>query len=157
MDQINNMIIVTPPKKITDNSAPVLRQKDDLDNDMLNQDLLKYTELERDLLKENDKLNKNFLESDYLVDFIIIANSQMLGDELDEFNKLLPKYDPRSGLKFNVENDFITLNREALNSYLEVKLPTTTSATLRLQQENTDIRQMVNSAGTTTITIKQSN
>jgi hypothetical protein len=157
MDQINNMIIVTPPKKITDNSAPVLRQKDDLDNDMLNQDLLKYTELERDLLKENDKLNKNFLESDYLVDFIIIANSQMLGDELDEFNKLLPKYDPRSGLKFNVENDFITLNRESLNSYLEVKLPTTASATLRLQQENTDIRQMINSAGTTTITIKQSN
>ena len=156
MDQINNMIIVTPPKRVAESAATVVRQKDALDEDLLGRDFLKYDELKKNYLEEDNKLAKNYLETDYLVDFILIANTQILGSELDEFSQLLPKYDPRTGLKFFVENDFVYLNRESLNAYAEIRVPTTSAVTTRFAQDGVDIKQMVNSAGTTTITIKQS-
>ena len=123
---------------------------------MLGRDFLKYDELKKNYLEEDNKLAKNYLDTDYLVDFILIANTQILGSELDEFSQLLPKYDPRTGLKFFVENDFVYLNRESLNAYAEIRVPTTSAVTTRFAQDGVDIKQMVNSAGTTTITIKQS-
>ena len=156
MDQINNMIIVTPPQRVSESAATVVRQKDALDVDLLGQDFLKYDGLTKNYLEEDNKLSKNYLDTDYLVDFILVANTQIMGNELDEFSQLLPKYDPRTGLKFNIENDFVNLSRESLNSYAEIKVPTTSALTTRFAQDGIDIKQMVNSAGTTTITIKQS-
>jgi hypothetical protein len=157
MDQINNMIIVTPPRRVAESAATVVRQKDALDDDMLNKDFLKYDELKKNYLEEdNNRLSKNHLDTDYLVDYILVANTQIMGNELDEFTQLLPKYDPRTGLKFAIENDFLFLHRESINSYAEIKVPTTSAVTTRFTQDGVDIKQMVNSAGTTTITIRQS-
>jgi hypothetical protein len=86
-----------------------------------------------------------------------VSNSQLLGNELTEFNGLLPKYNAASGLKYFVENDYVTMYRETSSSYAEVKVSTNNNLTLNITQENITITQMVNSAGTTTINIKQGN
>jgi hypothetical protein len=158
LDQINNMIIVTPPKTATQETQ-IQRTKafNFLDEDLLGKDLLVFSKLDENKLDQYNKLNRNFLEVDYLLNLLDVASSQLLANELAEFNALLPKYNPASGLKYYVENDFVTLYREAVNSYAQVTVNTLDSTTIKITQEGIEIKQLVNSAGTTTITIKQSN
>jgi len=157
LDQINNLIIVTPPRQAVTQETTVIKGYNFLDEDLLGQDLLAYGELSKDYLKEYNKLDRNYLDSDFLMNLLDVSSSQLLGNELTEFNGLLPKYNAASGLKYFVENDFVTLYRETSSSYAEVKVSTNNSLTLNITQENITITQMVNSAGTTTINIKQGN
>jgi hypothetical protein len=156
LDQINNMIIVTPPRQVVVEQRTEARTFNFLDEDLLKKDFLKYDELDRNYLTEYNKLDRNFLDVDFLYNFLDVAASQLLGNELTEFNALLPKYDARSGLKYFVENDFVTLYREVNTAYAEVTLSTLNNATVNIMQEGINIRQVVNSAGTTTINIRQS-
>ena len=156
LDQINNLIIVSPPAPVRTETAAV-RSRNLLDEDFLNKDFLKYDELDKNQLDEYRRLDENFLDKDYLYNFLDVAGSQLLTNELAEFNAMLPKYDARSMLKYFVENDAVTLFRETVNAYASVTVPMYDSMTLRLTQEGLEIKQVVNSAGTTTITIKQSN
>lgn len=157
LDQINNLIIVTPPRQAVTQETTVTKGYNFLDEDLLGQDLLVYGELNKDYLKDYNKLDRNYLDSDFLMNLLDVSSSQLLGNELTEFNGLLPKYNAASGLKYFVENDFVTLFRETSSSYAEVKVSTNNSLTLNITQENITITQMVNSAGTTTINIKQGN
>ena len=157
LDQINNLIIVTPPRQVVVQETTVTKGYNFLDEDLLGQDLLVYGELSKDYLKDFNKLDRNYLDSDFLMNLLDVSSSQLLGNELTEFNGLLPKYNAASGLKYFVENDYVTLFRETSSSYAEVKVSTNNSLTLNITQENITITQMVNSAGTTTINIKQSN
>jgi hypothetical protein len=151
------MIIGTPPRQVVIEQRTETRAFNYLDEDLLGKDLLKYTELDRNYLSEYNKLDRNFLDVDFLYNFLDVMASQLLGNELTEFNALLPKYDPRSGLKYFVENDFVTLYREVNTAYAEVTLSTLNNATVNIMQEGITIKQIVNSAGTTTINIRQSN
>jgi hypothetical protein len=157
LDQINNLIIVTPPRQVIVQETTVTKAYNFLDEDLLGQDLLAYGELSKDYLKEYNKLDRNYLDSDFLMNLLDVSSSQLLGNELTEFNGLLPKYNAASGLKYFVENDYVTLYRETSSSYAEVKVSTNNSLTLNITQDNITITQMVNSAGTTSINIKQSN
>jgi hypothetical protein len=157
LDQINNMLIVTPPKPPTVETRTETRAFNFLDEDMLAKDFLKYTELDKNYLTEYNKLDRNFLDSDFLYNLLDVSSSQMLTNELAEFNALLPKYNAASGLKYFIEDDFVTLYRETFNAYAQVTVPISHNMTLKLTQEGIEITQLVNSAGTTTITIKQSN
>jgi hypothetical protein len=157
-DQINNMIIVSPPaRQQTTETVAEAKTFNFLDEDLLNKDLLRYTELDRNFLSEYNKLDRNFLDTDFLYNFLDISSAQLLGNELTEFNALLPKYDAATGLKYFVEDDFVTLYREVSNAYAQVTLSTLNNATVNIMQEGINIRQVVNSAGTTTINIRQSN
>jgi hypothetical protein len=152
------MIIVSPPaRQQTAETTAEAKTFNFLDEDMLNKDLLRYTELDRNFLTEYNKLDRNFLDTDFLYNFLDISTSQMLGNELAEFNALLPKYDAATGLKYFVEDDFVTLYREVGNAYAQVTLSTLNNATVNIMQEGINIKQVVNSAGTTTINIRQSN
>jgi hypothetical protein len=156
LDQINNMLIVAPAKPVM-REQTVERVANVLDADLLGVDFLKYGELDKNYLNEYDKLDRNFLDSDFLLNFLDLSNSQMLGNELAEFNALLPKYNAATGLKYFVEQDNVTLYRETYNAYMELTVATTHNMTLNLTQDGGSVTQMVNSAGTTTITIKQGN
>ncbi len=154
LDQINNLIIVTPPREVRE---IVESRRSILDENLLDKDLLKYDELNKDLLKY-EKLNKNLLDIDYLFNFFDVSESQLLGNELSEFNTLLPKYDARSGIKFLVEDDLnkVTIFRESLSGYAEIRVSSLEGTTINLIQDTINLKQMVNNAGTTTITIRQS-
>jgi hypothetical protein len=157
LDQINNLLIVTPPKSATVETHTEAKSFNYLDEDLLGKDLLKYTELDKNYLSEYNKLDRNFLDSDFLINLLDLSSSQMLTNELAEFNALLPKYNAATGLKYFVEDDFVTLYRESFNAYAQVTVPISQSMTMKLTQDGVEITQMVNSAGTTTITIKQGN
>lgn len=157
LDQINNLIIVTPPKPATIETHTISGGYNFLDDDLLSKDLLKYDELNKNYLTEYNKLDRNFLSTDFLYNLLDVSNSQLLTNELAEFNALLPKYNPVSGLKYYIENDFVTLYRETYNAYAQVTTPITQSMTLTLTQEGIEIKQIVNYSGSTTITIRQSN
>ena len=157
LEQINNLIIVTPPRQIQVTETAVTKGYNFLDEDLLGKDLLAYNELGKNYLNDYNKLDKNYLESDYLMNMLDLASSQMLGNELTEFNALLPKYNAATGLKFFVEQDYVTLYREVSNAYAEITLSTNNSATVNITQEGITISQIVNSRGTTTINIKQGN
>jgi hypothetical protein len=119
--------------------------------------MLQYDGLNKNALDEFKGVNKDFLSSDYLVNFLDISASQMLGNELDQFGKLLPKYTKDSGIKYYVENEMVVLSRETLNHYVEIGMSTTRNATLNFSQDGQNIKQLVNGPGTTTINIKQGN
>jgi len=157
LDQINNLIIVTPPKSATIESTTTAVAFNFLDEDLLGKDLLKYEELNRNYLSEYNKLDRNFLDTDYLYNLLDVANSQLLTNELTEFNALLPKYTPASGLKYYIENDFVTLYKETYNAYAQVTTPITQTMSMTLTQEGIEIKQVVNYSGNTSITIRQSN
>jgi hypothetical protein len=158
LNQINNMLIVTPPKVVADTSRREEKKAFNfLDEDLLKKDHLKYDELERDLLKEFNKLDRDFLGTDYLYNFMDVIATQLLDNALDEFGQLLPKYNQASGLKYFVENETLTLYRETVSSFAEVSMQTTRAGTVNIIQEGITVKQMVNHAGSTTITIKQSN
>jgi len=158
LDQINNMLIVTPPKEIKEERT---RDKSKafnfLDENALDKDLLKYDGLDINALDKPTGLERNYLDSDLLLNYLDIQSSQLLGNELDQFNGLLPKYDKSTGLKYTVDENTLTLYRETYSSYFELRMDTTRSATVYINQDNLGIKQVVNSAGSTTITIKQSN
>jgi hypothetical protein len=158
LDQINNMLIVTPPKEVRDEKTRVQTKAFNyLDENALDKDMLKYDGLDKNALDKPIGLERNYLESDFLLNYLDIQTKQLLGNELDQFNGLLPKYDKATGLKYNVDDNTLTLYRETASSYFELRVDTTKSLTLNINQDNLAIKQVVNSAGSTTITINQSN
>ena len=159
LDQINNMLIVTPPKEVREErTRQTAKGFNFLDEDMLDKDLLKYDALDKNALDRPTGLERNYLESDFLLNYLDISTNQLLSNELDQFNGLLPKYDKTTGLKYTVDDNTLTLYRETASSYFELRLDTTRSATVYINQDSlAKIKQMVNSQGSTTITINQSN
>ena len=158
LDQINNMLIVTPPKEIKEEKTKDRSKAFNfLDENALDKDLLKYDLLDKNALDTPTGLDRNYLESDFLLNYLDVQSSQLLGNELDQYNGLLPKYDKSTGLKYSVDDNTLTLYRETYSSYFELRMDTTRSATVYITQDNLSIKQIVNSAGSTTITIKQGN
>lgn len=158
LDQINNMMIVTPPK-VSREEGPKRQEKafNFLDENLLDKDLLKYDGLDKNALDKPTGLDKNFLGTDYLLNNLDIMATQLLTNELDQYGSLLPKYDKTTGLKYYVEGDQVTLYRETSNHYFDLKMETTKQGTVYINQDNVGIKQYVNGPGNTTITIKQSN
>lgn len=158
LDQINNLIIVTPPKTVLNRNAVLQnRDKNHLDIDFLGKDFLKYTALGINYLDKFDGLTKDALSNDFLFNYFSVIGNQMLTNELEEFGKLLPRYDPMTGLKFSIDNDQLTLYRQLTNNYAEIKIPITESAVVNMTQDNLNVKQIINNSGTTTITVKQGN
>jgi hypothetical protein len=158
LDQINNMLIVTPPREVREErTRQATKGFNFLDENALDKDLLKYDGLDKNALDKPTGLERNYLDSDFLLNYLDIQNSQMLSNELDQFNGLLPKYDKATGLKYTVDDNTLTLYRETYSSYFELRLDTTRSLTFKFNQDNLSVKQIVNNSGSTTITINQSN
>ena len=158
LDQINNMLIVSPAKIVNqESSRNQSKAFNFLDENFLDKDLLKYDALDKNALDKPTGLDKNFLGTDYLLNYLDVIATQTLGKELDQYGSLLPKYDKTSGLKYYVEGDQVILYRETNNHYMDLKMETTRQGTVYINQDNIGIKQYVNGPGSTTITIKQSN
>lgn len=157
-NQINNILIVTPPKEIK-KQAEETTTKSFLDQDFLNVDFFKYEELNRDYLVFT-RLDINFLDQDFLINILDAQTSQFLQSELEEFNSLLPnynRYNKGAGLKYFVEDtNNLVLYREDVNHYAELNVADTHALTFDLTQDAISIKQIVNNVGSTNITIKQS-
>ena len=158
---INNMLIISKPVEITnEEKAGANKEKNILDFNALDVDLLKYAALDENKLEDNRALDRNDLNID-LLDFyaqndLDRSNSSLLSDELDI--PVLPGYanNKPQGLMyyFNDDQSKVTVYRAATHN-ATITFDTTKNATLTLVQDGQTIIQNINKGSTSTVTINQ--
>jgi hypothetical protein len=154
-EQINNMLILTPPKKAdeVDNKG-----KTALDINFLDKDFLKFDELNINLLEQKTGLNINQLDTVFLLNMLDLLNSQLLENMLNADNQRLPNYKPNkaAGLFYFTEYNSLTLYRTAPSHFAQITVDKEAPSTLNLVQDGVRIVQNVNRNGGTVINVKQS-
>ncbi len=159
---INNMLIISKPKEITDDTTAgaAKKEKSLLDFNELDVDLLKYSKLDENALDKKSELDRNDLDTDLLeynaLNELDRQNSSLLADELD--NPILPGYNSNKSLGlnyyFNDDQSKVTLYKAGTHN-ATVTFDTTKSATFTLIQDGQTIIQNVNKGSTSTVTISQ--
>lgn len=156
INNINNYLIVTPPPAVREAMQPT--QTTALDINFLNQDLLKYNELEVNYLEKFRELDLNFLDIDFLANLLDLSNRQLAAsmEAMSREATLLPAYDPNSGLRyfFNDDESKITL-RLNIGHMAEVTVGVEHDAMVTINQSGWAVTQQVNRGGTSVINIIQ--
>ena len=157
LDQINNMLILTPPKQAAEGDG---KTKTALDINFLDKDLLKFDGLDTNFLAliGNGRLDMNYLDENLLYNALDLANSDMLANMLAAEDERLPKfkYNKAAGLRAVYNDMSLVLYRNGVSSYAEVTVDKEAPTVVNLSQDSTSITQTVNRTGGTTINIKQS-
>ena len=153
---INNMLIVSPPPQVRETLQDV--QQTALDVNFLNQDLLKFDELDVNYLEKFKRLDLNFLDLDFLVNLLDLSNRRLSAslEAMSREASLLPSYDPESGLRyfFNEDESKVTVR---LNTapMAEVTVGVEHDAMVTINQRGWTVTQQINRGGTTIINITQ--
>jgi len=160
-DAINNMLIVSPPRQLREANND--DRKRSLNQGALDVDFLKETGLVNVLEQQQkevfqDKLSKNFLDQDFLANVLDIINAQ-LAAQLNLLNttgnRLLPDWIPTSGVTVELDEPVLILGRDDGSNRMYVTLPTAQNSTVTMTQGSIEIKNRVNSGGTTTINLIQ--
>jgi len=158
---INNMLIISKPPEVTDDSkAGVNKDKNVLDFNELDVDLLKYAALDENKLEDNRALDRNDLNTDLLafneLNELDRQNASLLSNELD--NPILPGYSANKSLGllyyFNDDQTKVTLYKSGTHN-ATATFDTTKNVTYTLNQNGQTIIQNVNKGSTSTVTITQ--
>lgn len=153
---INNLLIVSPPPEIKETTYRV--EKTVLDQNAFDVDLLAFRDLDKNALDDRKEIDRNDLEIDLLAiadtDELSAQNKTALGDAFEK--NLLPNYNAASniGYYFNDDKSKITLYRRP-SHVAEVTVGTDQNAVININQDGVQVKQQVNSGGTTAITIIQ--
>ena len=153
---INNMLIVAPPPQVREVMQET--QTTALDVNFLNQDLLKFDELDVNYLEKFKRLDVNFLDLDFLVNLLDLSNRRLSAslEAMSREASLLPSYDPESGLRyfFNEDESKVTVR---LNTapMAEVTVGVEHDAMVTINQRGWAVTQQINRGGTTIINITQ--
>jgi hypothetical protein len=158
LDQINNMLILTPPKQRADGEG---QTKTALDINFLDKDMLKFDGLDANFLAltGNGRLDMNYLDENFLYNEIDLANLALLENMLNQQDdERLPKFKQNKafGLRATYDDNSLILYRNGVSSYAEVTVDKEAPTVLNLIQDGTQITQVVNRTGGSNITIRQS-
>lgn len=159
---INNMLIISKPVEVNDEShaGANKKEKNILDFNALDIDLLKYSALDENKLDNNKEIDRNDLNVDLLsfnsLNELDRQNASLLGDELDI--PVLPGYASNKTLGllyyFNDDQSAVTLYKVGTHN-ATVTFDTNRSATLTIIQDGQTILQNINKGATSTVTITQ--
>jgi FecR protein len=158
-DAINNMLIVAPPKELKEDKTTTRAQaKGALDVDFLKETgLVNAFDAQQKEVYQN-KLDRNFLNQDFLANILDIVNAQ-LAAQLNLLNTqksgLLPDYVATTGVTVEVDDLQVTLCRNDGSNQQCVTTPKNQNSTIYQQQGSVEIKNRVNSGGGTTITLRQ--
>jgi len=161
-DQINNLLILSPPKELRESEEDKQRRRIDMKG-ALDVDFLKETGLANAFEKQEkelyqDKLSRNFLDQDFLANVLDIINAQ-LAAQLDLLGKtksgLLPDYVATSGVVAEVDDLQVTLCREGGGDTQCISVPKGQNSTITQTQGSIEIKNRVNSGGNTYINATQ--
>ena len=154
---INNMLIVSKPPEIPNdtNAGTATKEKNILDFNALDVDLLKFSALDENKLDNFKELDRNDLDADLLayneLNELDRQNASLLGDELDV--PMLPGYSANKTLGllyyFNDDASKVTLYKAGTHN-ATVTLDTTRNVTFTLIQDGQTIIQNVNKGATST-------
>lgn len=161
-DQISNILILSPPKELKENANDARNKKSDMKG-ALDVDFLKEQGLTNSLEKEQkemyqDKLSRNLLDTDFLANILDQINAQMAA-QLNLLGKtksgLLPDYLPSSGVTVEVDDIEVTLCRESSGDNQCITVPKGQNTTITQTQGSVEIKNRVNSGGSTIINATQ--
>jgi hypothetical protein len=153
---INNLLIVSPPKQL-DEQKYQQENKTALDINFLDKDLLKYDALDVDELKKFSMLDINYLDFNLLPNILDESNAALAASQesMLEQKTMLPGYNEGSGLKYGIdENGKLVLTKIA-NHIAQVTVDKEADLVLSITQDGSPLIQKVNGGGSTTITITQ--
>lgn len=161
-DQINNILILSPPKELRENEEDKRKKKFDvkgaLDVDFLAENKLVNVLEQEEKEMYQDKLSRNYLDQDFLANILDIINAQ-LAAQLDLLGKtksgLLPDYVPTSGVVVEVDDLQVTLCREGNGDTQCISTPKNQNTTVTQTQGQVEIRNRINSGGRTIINATQ--
>ena len=151
---LNNMMIISKPKEIEEEQKS--QSTNALDINFLSTDYLKYDELNKDYLKY-DALSFNELDGDLLGNVLDQTTKSMLNSDmlLSEAGRMLPGYDPMTGLKYAVdENGMLYLTKISTHT-AQVIVHKEANVMVNISQDGIPLTQKVNDGGTTSINIVQ--
>ena len=160
-DAMNNMLIVNPPKQLTNANDDERRSRLNigaLDIDFLKEaGLVNVLDLEqKEIFK--DKLSQNLLDQEFLSNILDIINAQ-LASQIDMLNNtksgLLPDYNPVSGIVVEADELKVTLCRDDGSNRQCVTTPTKQNTTIYQTQGVLEFKNRVNTGGSTVITLIQ--
>ena len=155
---INNMLIISRPREISEENRDNKRDsRNALDTNFLDRDFLKPADLDNQLDAFN-RLDRNELEDDLLPNVLDAVNAALSATQeaMSTTLSMLPGYDANSGLKWRVtDSDQLVLTRYSTHIF-ELTVPREQGAVLDLQQDGIPVYQKINTGGSTTITVIQS-
>jgi hypothetical protein len=156
------MLIISKPVEVNDESQAGANKKEKniLDFNALDIDLLKYSALDENKLDNNKEIDRNDLNVDLLsfnaLNELDRQNASLLGDELDI--PVLPGYASNKTLGllyyFNDDQSAVTLYKVGTHN-ATVTFDTNRSATLTIIQDGQTILQNINKGATSIVTITQ--
>jgi hypothetical protein len=155
---INNMLIISKPTELQEDKK--ITTTNELDVNLLDVDLLKFADLDRNELDDEKELDRNYLDVDILGDLnfsineLDASNRSLLANQLDR--TVLPNYNEASGLKYYFSDDksMITLYRVTTHTAY-VTVDTSKNLQVNFNQDGSIVNQQVNKGGSTTINIIQ--
>jgi hypothetical protein len=157
--QINNLLIVTPPKEVKNQMENFSGPKNALDINFLDKDFLKYDELNTNYLTNNSsQLDINYLDTAFLFNMLDFLNASLLENMLnEEDNPMLPKFkiNSKAGLKYSIDAFTLKVYRTTPSNYAEINVDKDNNAVLVLKQDDLSITQQINKGNGTQITIRQ--
>ena len=154
---INNMLIISPPPQVREEEVDQTTKDSALIN-FLDQDLLKYNELDEDQLTTFRELDINYLNGDMLMNLLDLSNQQLAQSQeyLLTEKTMLPGYNPSSGLTYSFSEDESKLILRRETSHIaHVVINKEADVTLNISQDSAPVTQQINRGGSTVITIIQ--
>ena len=153
---ISNLMIVAFPTELKTQEVETRRQTS-LDVNFLNQKFLDFDELNKDLLSTKGQLDKNFLDSDFLISALDVDTASMISsaESILATNQKLPGYQASSLLKWNLDDENRLILRRDLGNAFEIWMPSDQDAILQANQAGVMLYQQINNGGTTQINITQ--
>jgi hypothetical protein len=155
---INNMLIISRPREITDEQKDSRRDtRTALDVNFLDRDFLKPADLGNELDASN-RLDRNALDDELLPNVLDAVNAALAATQeaMSTTLSMLPGYDASSGLAWRVNDQEQLILTKYSNHVFELTVPREQGAILDLQQDGIPVYQKINSGGTTTIVVIQS-
>ena len=155
---INNMLIISRPREISEENRDNRRDsRTALDVNFLDQDFLKPADLDNQLDAFN-RLDRNELEDDLLPNILDAVNAALSATQeaMSTTLSMLPGYDESSGLKWRINDQEQLILTRYSGHIFELTVPREQGAVLDLQQDGVPVYQKINTGGTTTITVIQS-
>jgi hypothetical protein len=157
-DQMNNMLIISPPKEIRK-----AEENNKVQTNVLDVDFLKYNGLANQLDIQQadfykDKLSKNFLDQSFLMNIFDMmggANAALNEDLLKIDTSMLPDYRRSSGITVTSDDMTVQLCRDNGADVQCIGTPKLQNSTIYQTQGNFEFKNRVNSGQGTTITLIQ--
>ena len=151
---INNLLIIAPPKEIKEQ---VLESKTALDVNFLDVDLLKYSALNENLLENYKELDMNLLDVELLFNLLDAESNALKQDFLSADSKLLPNFNQSAGARyfFNDDQSAVSVCRFVGSHTACVKSSVDESKTVTYNQDGSTYIQNINKGGDSNITIIQ--